>query len=80
MRELNFDVRGAGPRRGKSSRSAPPRRTELHEDGLHVATIVELVDDNPKGHGFCQWYVDGDGGHARSYTDAERQIEHELQR
>ena len=75
-----LEVRGAGPRRGKATHNAPPRRTELYYDGLHVATILEYVDDDHDGRGFCGWYVAAGGDYAANYAEAEKKIRAELAR
>lgn len=56
------------------------RRTLLFEEGMHVATIMEIAA--PKGckPGFYQWYVASNGGRADSYEEALGAVEVELAR
>ena len=74
MPDLDLELRCAGPRRGNRTKEQPPRRTTLHEDGLHVATIVEYVDETSIARGFCIWSAAGAGGHATDFEDAQKQI------
>ena len=86
MNTIDIQTRGDGPRRRRRPgsdnpvRTTAPRRTTLHEDDMHVATIVEYVDDTREGRGFCLWYVAGTAGHADDYAGADRQIREELVR
>lgn len=85
--DLQLTMHGDGPRGAKARKSTvektkgtPPRRTTFDKDGLHVATIVEFVDDSRKGHGFCNWYTAADSGVAEDFASAERQIKEALLR
>ncbi len=70
---IDLELRGAGPRKGKRT-SEPPRRTTLHEDGMHVGTIIEYVDETSVARGFCVWSAASAGGHASDFEDAKKQI------
>lgn len=88
--QLNLEMRGAGPRwRGSSrrrndgtpsKRDTPPRRTTFWEDNLHVATIIEYVDDGWDGHDFCVWYTAGGGRQVSTFIIAEQELRADLLR
>ena len=71
---IQLESRGAGPRTGKSTRCEAARRTTFHEDGLHVATLIEYVHESKPSAEFCCWYTAGDSGRGRDYPEAYSHI------
>lgn len=61
-------------------RETAPLRTTFWEDGLHVGTIVEYVDDTREGKGFCVWYTAGGGRHAPDFQTAKQELHDDLLR
>jgi len=85
--DLRLEVRGDGPLAAstkrhlhKGGRATSPRTTTFHEEGLHVGTIVEYVDDTGKGNDFCNWYTASAADVATTYEEAEKRMREAIAR
>ena len=80
---IRLVTRGAGPRQRNTTGKEPPRRTTLHEDDLHVGTIIEHHHVPSKGvrsQSFCSWYTASDAGQSHDYATAYHHIVSNLRR